>query len=416
MAILFATMLGFTACSDDDKVNISTVSITTTVDTTIEGLQLTGGTYTFENINTSVKTDVAYPLQSIELADGLYNVTFIGKGTYSQNGTSVEVDVQGVQQNVTVSGGSCKLELTVHVLNTGEPGFVIAEIFIPGTYNEAGKQYNGDQYVRIYNNSDKVLYADGLIFMESQFQTTQKYQSVDPDIMNEAIAVGSVVAVPGSGTDHPVQPGESFILCDNAINHKEANPNSIDLSKANFEWYIESKQDVDNPAVPNLDIYYCYSKTIWVLNKQGNRAYAIGRLPQGMTKEKYISDYAYNYTIPALGTTHADYFFGDIPCTRGLSEEEVQGEYELNTGKVIIETLGDAEPLHTPGIVVYQHGPFAWGKDAHDAVHNAVVMEEVAKMAWIARSINPQLNHIDSFLMNKHFMRKHGPNAYYGQK
>lgn len=108
--------------------------------------------------------------------------------------------------------------------------------------------------------------------------------------------------------------------------------------------------------------------------------------------------------IPALGTTHADYFFGDIPCTRGLSEEEVQGEYELNTGKVIIETLGNAEPLHTPGIVVYQHGPFAWGKDAHDAVHNAVVMEEVAKMAWIARSINPQLNHIDSFLMNKHFM------------
>lgn len=88
----------------------------------------------------------------------------------------------------------------------------------------------------------------------------------------------------------------------------------------------------------------------------------------------------------------------------------------MNTGKVIIETLGNAEPLHTPGIVVYQHGPFAWGKDAHDAVHNAVVMEEVAKMAWIARSINPQLNHIDSFLMNKHFMRKHGPNAYYGQK
>ena len=205
MLVLFATMLGFTACSDDDKVSISTVGITTTVDTTIEGLQLTGGTYTFENVNTSVKTDITYPAQSIELADGLYNVTFIGKGTYSQNGTPVEVDVQGVQQNVAVSGGSYKLELKVHVLNTGDPDFVIAEIFIPGTYNEAGKQYNGDQYVRIYNNSDKVLYADGLIFMESQFQTTQKYQSVDPDIMDEAIAVGSVVAVPGSGTDYPVQ-------------------------------------------------------------------------------------------------------------------------------------------------------------------------------------------------------------------
>lgn len=132
MLVLFVTMLGFTACSDDDKVSISTVGITTTVDTTIEGLQLTGGTYTFENVNTSVKTDITYPAQSIELADGLYNVTFIGKGTYSQNGTPVEVDVQGVQQNVAVSGGSYKLELKVHVLNTGDPDFVIAEIFIPG--------------------------------------------------------------------------------------------------------------------------------------------------------------------------------------------------------------------------------------------------------------------------------------------
>ena len=120
--------------------------------------------------------------------------------------------------------------------------------------------------------------------------------------------------------------------------------------------------------------------------------------------------------IPALGTTHADYFFGDIPCTRALTRDEVEEEYELNTGKVIIETLGEGEPLHTPGIVVYQHGPFAWGKDAHDAVHNAVGMEEVAKMAWIARDINPRLLGIDDYLMNKHFMRKHGPDAYYGQK
>ncbi|HHL6196576.1 TPA: L-ribulose-5-phosphate 4-epimerase [Klebsiella pneumoniae] len=120
--------------------------------------------------------------------------------------------------------------------------------------------------------------------------------------------------------------------------------------------------------------------------------------------------------IPALGTTHADYFLGDIPCTRALSAQEVDEAYELNTGQVIIETLGEANPLHTPGIVVYQHGPFAWGKDAHEAVHNAVVMEEVARMAWIAHGINPQLQPIDSWLMNKHFQRKHGPNAYYGQK
>lgn len=120
--------------------------------------------------------------------------------------------------------------------------------------------------------------------------------------------------------------------------------------------------------------------------------------------------------IPALGTTHADYFYGDIPCTRPLNEAEVQNDYELNTGNVIIETLGECEPLHMPGMVVYQHGPFSWGKDAHDAVHNAVVLEEVAKMAWIARGINPHLKPIDCYLMNQHYLRKHGPDAWYGQK
>ncbi|WP_140919867.1 L-ribulose-5-phosphate 4-epimerase [Limnobaculum xujianqingii] len=119
--------------------------------------------------------------------------------------------------------------------------------------------------------------------------------------------------------------------------------------------------------------------------------------------------------IPALGTTHADYFSGDILCTRALTANEVNNAYELNTGKVIIETVGESNPLYTPGIVVYQHGPFSWGKNAEEAVHNAVVMEEVAKMAWIACSINPDIRPIDNYLLNKHFQRKHGPNAYYGQ-
>lgn len=119
--------------------------------------------------------------------------------------------------------------------------------------------------------------------------------------------------------------------------------------------------------------------------------------------------------IPALGTTHADYFAGDIPCTRGLTADEVGGEYELATGRVIVETLGQQDPLYTPGIVVYQHGPFSWGSSPDEAVHNAVVLEEVAKMAWISCSINPALRPIDAHLRQKHFSRKHGPNAYYGQ-
>lgn len=120
--------------------------------------------------------------------------------------------------------------------------------------------------------------------------------------------------------------------------------------------------------------------------------------------------------IPALGTTHADYFFGDIPCTRPLTAQEVEHEYEKNTGVVIAQTLGDRNPLHTPGMIAYQHGPFCWGKDAEEAVHNAVVLEEVARMAWLACTLNPHLRALDHALQHKHFNRKHGPNAYYGQK
>ncbi|EKS7794266.1 L-ribulose-5-phosphate 4-epimerase [Edwardsiella piscicida] len=120
--------------------------------------------------------------------------------------------------------------------------------------------------------------------------------------------------------------------------------------------------------------------------------------------------------IPALGTTHADYFDGDIPCTRALSAAEIDHDYEHHTGRVIIETLAQRDPSHMPGIVVHQHGPFAWGESAAQAVHNAVVLEEVAKMAWIAYSLNPRLAPLDRALRDKHFRRKHGPNAYYGQR
>ena len=121
-------------------------------------------------------------------------------------------------------------------------------------------------------------------------------------------------------------------------------------------------------------------------------------------------------SIPALGTTHADYFYGEIPCTRELTSAEINGSYELETGNIIVETIGSHDPLHCPGIVVASHGPFSWGKDAMDAVMHAVVMEEVAMMAWHAVMMNPSLVKADQTLLDKHFFRKHGPNAYYGQK
>lgn len=121
--------------------------------------------------------------------------------------------------------------------------------------------------------------------------------------------------------------------------------------------------------------------------------------------------------IPAWGTTHADYYYGNIPCTRLMTESEIQHDYEWKTGQVIIETFErrHLNPDQMPAVLVHSHGPFAWGKNALDAVHNAVVLEEVAYMAIFTRQLSPQLSDMQQDLLDKHYLRKHGANAYYGQ-
>ena len=122
--------------------------------------------------------------------------------------------------------------------------------------------------------------------------------------------------------------------------------------------------------------------------------------------------------IPAYGTTHADYFYGPVPCCRSLTEQEVEEDYERNTGLVIVETFRQREldPVHVPGAICRNHGPFTWGKDAAQAVYHAVVLEEVAKMAVYTTQIAPDAQPAPQYVLDKHFLRKHGPNAYYGQK
>lgn len=122
--------------------------------------------------------------------------------------------------------------------------------------------------------------------------------------------------------------------------------------------------------------------------------------------------------LPCYGTTHADYFYGDIPCARCLTKEEIDEAYEKNTGLVIIETFRNLgiDPVHVPAVLCKNHGPFTWGKNAAEAVHNAVVLEEVAKMNFMTEVINPRVERAPQCMQDKHFLRKHGPNAYYGQK
>ncbi len=120
-------------------------------------------------------------------------------------------------------------------------------------------------------------------------------------------------------------------------------------------------------------------------------------------------------SIPALGTTHADCFYGDIPCTRNLSDSEINGDYEIETGNVIIETFGSIDPVQMPGVLVKGHGPFAWGKDCMQALYNAVALENIAMIAYHTLSLNKTPDPIRNALLDRHFLRKHGKDAYYGQ-
>lgn len=120
-------------------------------------------------------------------------------------------------------------------------------------------------------------------------------------------------------------------------------------------------------------------------------------------------------SIPVLGTTHADYFYGDVPCTPALDRSQIEGEYEAETGRVIVEAFKGLNPVHTPAVLVKNHGPFSWGRTPAEAVYHAKVLEEVAAMTFRSLLLNPAAD-IDDALVQKHFMRKHGPNAYYGQK
>lgn len=135
------------------------------------------------------------------------------------------------------------------------------------------------------------------------------------------------------------------------------------------------------------------------------------------THSSYATSWAQaGRNIRAYGTTHADYFYGDIPCTRALTKVEIEDSYEKNTGKVIVETFEDLNPNAVPGVIVFNHAPFSWGTNPNNAVHNAVVLEEVAKMAYRTEIINPDITRMGRYILDKHYNRKHGENSYYGQK
>ena len=224
---------------------------------------------------------------------GFYDMTFNATVQVSED---YSYALRAYNQNVTVKD-TTNLTMQAFVLPKSND-FVIAEVFFAGTQTPQGKNYIGDKYFVLVNNSDSLLFADGIVLVESKFKNTKKF-TVTPDIMSSAMAVDAIYRVPGDGTDFPVKPGGTFLIADNAMDHRTVNENSFDLSDASVEWYDVSTNatvtDIDNPDVPNMEKIYCYTLTIWVPNNQGNTTFAIGRMPKDLTDEQYLQDYRYDY-------------------------------------------------------------------------------------------------------------------------
>lgn len=193
-----------------------------------------------------------------------------------------------------------------------------------------------------------------------------------------------------------------FVIKPSGVEYDELKPE--DMVVVDLEGnVVEGKYRPSSDTATHLELYKAFPELGGVVH----------------THSSYATSWAQaGRSIPCYGTTHADYMYGEIPCVRCLTAEEIEGAYEKNTGLLIVSEFQrmEKDPMAVPAVLCKNHGPFAWGKNAHDAVHNAVVLEEVAKMAYRAETINPRIQPAPQELQDKHYYRKHGANAYYGQK
>lgn len=301
-------MLALTACNDDGNEPVSNSNITPQFEITLPssldslGGKITNPSIEVKNVSTG-RTSTFDSESSVSLPTGLYDITY--KADVAVPGDTAMRHIVAFKQSVELTASNRTVKLTAYE-TVDNNDFIISEVFFTGTLQTSGNQYYGDDYIKIYNNTDHVLYADGLTLLESEFTTTIKY-NYTPDIMDSAMTVQAIYTIPGNGHDHPVQPGGELLIVDTGIDHRVVNPNSFDLSKADFEWYDESSSpshlDIDGPTVPNLDKWYCYTRSFWMLHNRGFKAWAIARIP--VDKETYLKDYRYTYNydiVVAAGT------------------------------------------------------------------------------------------------------------------
>jgi len=300
LSIALATMLLLNACKKDNNLSIKQTELNVSLKNpeNLQGVFLKDAAITFKEINSgSIYTSSELVNNSFEimLPEGSYDVTLEGTVEYKEDGQSIISNVRGYQNGLVVNGTSANLKLSLFLYDD-DANFVIKEIFFTGTQTAEGKNYNGDKYFIIYNNSDEILFADGLIIAQSKFLTTSKIEYT-PDIMSSAFTTSDIVMVPGDGDDYPIEPGKSFVVANNAINHLEYNSASLDLTKADFELGLISSINVDNPEVTDL----INVTNSLLMHDRGFKTFVLARL-NGTTEDfKQNNTYTYTY-LSGIGT------------------------------------------------------------------------------------------------------------------
>ncbi|WP_290540057.1 DUF4876 domain-containing protein [Alistipes sp.] len=313
-----STLLLFAACSDNDddhsngktpltlRINMP-ISVEQPKLKTLDAIftEVTSG-QTIQTREFTAASEGSYTVTT-QLKAGTYNLTLNGVVSYTLNSATVESYIEASREGITVTEGQpneISIESSISTLTSND--FVIEEIFFTGTLTPEGNQYDGDKYVKITNNTDRTLYADGLILMDSEFLTVSKY-NYTPDIMSEFFSISNTLIVPGKGKDYPVAPGKSIVIADTAIDHRQYNPRSFDLSKADFEYHNErDDEDVDNPLVPNMISSSLGKDMMWTFHNRGFKSYAIGRFGEGVTAASFAQDNfytaEYEMVVPGHGS------------------------------------------------------------------------------------------------------------------
>ena len=305
---------GLTSCSSDGDIVYTPVSLAVEVPMGIDDVQFSNGLVTLTNVNTNevfttsqvTIEDGKLNVNLEEIPIGTYNVKIEGNLAFVKDGVAGNTKVDQTIENVSITSNDNTIKASINTF-TANGGFVISEIFFTGTTTAEGEQYSNDQYFIISNNSDVTLYADSVAIVESLFLTTTKYDYT-PDVMNDSMSVDAIYMIPGDGKSVPVEPGKSLVIALNGKDHREANPQSFDLSGADFEFYdvsTNSYKDEDNESVPNLDKWYCYTASLFSLHNRGYKAYAIAKMKTD--KQTYLDK---NYYTPGYNMVIAGKSYG----------------------------------------------------------------------------------------------------------